>query len=159
LINLSLKEKRMSDSENEEIPATEALEVEEEAPPAPEPPPKKACLTPEERKAKKKNANSKYYENVRKKLQEAEEKEAEEKEAEEKAAKEEKKEAKPKAKRKPKKRTPSPEVVVRRRAPPKRARVRSPSPVSPRTVLRDAYLIMKSQERERKEEKYRSWYE
>ena len=138
----------MSDSENEEIPALDVPEVEEEAPAAVEPPPKKACLTAEERKAKKKNANAKYYENVRQKLQEAEEK------------KEEKAEKKPKAKRKPKKRTPSPEVVVRRRAPPKHiARVRSPSPVSPRTVLRDAYLIMKSQERERKEEKYRSWYE
>ena len=137
----------MSDSENEEIPALDVPEVEEEAPAAVEPPPKKACLTAEERKAKKKNANAKYYENVRQKLQEAEEKKEEEKA-----------EKKPKAKRKPR-REPSPEVVVRRRAPPKRARVRSPSPVSPRTVLRDAYLIMKSQERERKEEKFRSWFE
>ena len=139
----------MSDSENEEIPTTDAPEVEEEAPAVVEPPPKKAYMTAEERKAKKKNANSKYYENVRKKLAEAEEAEK---------AKEEAK-AKPKAKRKPKKRTPSPEVVVRRRAPPKRARVRTPSPVSPRAVLRDAYLIMKEQDRERKLQKYRSWFE
>ena len=144
----------MSDSENEEIPTTDAPEVEEEAPAAVEPPPKKAYMTPEERKAKKKNANSKYYENVRKKLAEAEEAEAQKKEEEAKEA-----EKKPKAKRKPKKRTPSPEVVVRRRAPPKRARVRTPSPVSPRAVLRDAYLIMKEQDRERKLQKYRSWFE
>ena len=136
----------MSDSENEEIPALDVPEVDVEAPAAVEPPPKKACLTAEERKAKKKNANAKYYENVRQKLQEAEEK------------KEEKAEKKPRAKKKA--RMPSPGMVVRGRAPPKRiARVRSPSPVSPRTVLRDAYLIMKSQERERKEEKYRSWFE
>ena len=77
----------MSDSENEEIPALDVPEVEEEAPAAVEPPPKKACLTAEERKAMKKNANAKYYENVRQKLQEAEEK------------KEEKAEKKPKAKK------------------------------------------------------------
>ena len=150
----------MSESEKDDISVTEA-----EVPEAP----KKKRLTSEERKLKKKATNAKYYEAVRLKIAEA----AKQKEAQpapKKKAKvapkpvipeeeEDEQPAAPPPVPKKRARARTVEAVQAPKRPVRRPRARSPSPVSPRTVLRDAYLIMKAQAQERKVEKYRSWLE
>ena len=152
----------MSDSDTEEISLTEP-----EVPEAPAP--KKKRLTSEERKLKKKATNAKYYEAVRAKIAEAA-KQKEEQPAPKKKAKaapkpvipeeeEEDEPAPPPPVPKKRARARTVEAVQAPKRPVRRPRARSPSPISPRTVLRDAYLIMKAQAQERKVEKYRSWLE
>ena len=129
----------MSEDEKEiSEPVTEEPMVEEPvaAEPAMEEPPSKADIV----KAKRKETNRKYYDKVRQKLKTADEAPPVVLPPEPKTPKKTKAKAKPRA------------MSPKKRPPP------SP-PESPRTRMAAAYREARLQDAQRKQERYRSWFE
>jgi hypothetical protein len=129
---MSEDEKQISEPVAEESVVEEPVAAE----PAMEEPPSKADIV----KAKRKETNRKYYDKVRQKLKTAEAPPVVQPPEEPKTPKKTKAKAKPRA------------MSPKKRPPP------SP-PESPRTRMAAAYREARLQDAQRKQERYRSWFE